>query len=611
MGCGMSVEDKQAAGTLSQASNGFQQDAAAAVAQMLGPSTSALVEISVKCKGLPNRDVLSKSDAMAVLLAGEGHNAKAYREVGRTDTVANSLNPEFHSPLQATYNFEKLQPMRLVVYDVDVQEKDNRKLRLAEQDFLGEAAFVLSDLLTAPGQSLTLPLKDSHNRPLPGCIVTLSAEELPNTNAVVTLALAAQRLDNKDIFSKSDPFVKICKARESGAWAPVVKSEVVNNNLNPTWRPLRVSMASLCHCDEARPLLIEVYDHDASGSHDLIGRAEASLTQLQAAATQGQPLPLVNPRKQGRPGYTSSGALVVKSVTVTPRPSFLDYIQGGMEVSFIVGIDFTASNGDTRDPASLHYFSQRPTIYEDAISAVGFVLEHYDHDKLFPTYGFGAQLPPTNVVSHCFPLNGNPHNPEVAGVQGILQAYRQALSTVGLSGPTLFAPIINQAMQIAGQPTATPMYWVLLILTDGCIMDMANTLQAVVSASNLPLSLLIVGVGNADFAAMEALDSDKKRLQAPNGQQAARDIVQFCELRPHQRDTVEGLASKLLAELPGQVVEYYHELRRMPPPGRAPAAGPTPAVPADMPPPATAALPVASAPPLPPTQRFEATVGHV
>jgi len=43
----------------------------------------------------------------------------------------------------------------------------------------------------------------------------------------------------------------------------------------------------------------------------------------------------------------------------------------------------------------------------------------------------------------------------------------------------------------------------LLILTDGCIMDMANTLSAVVNASGLPLSLLIVGVGNEDFAAME------------------------------------------------------------------------------------------------------------
>lgn len=42
----------------------------------------------------------------------------------------------------------------------------------------------------------------------------------------------------------------------------------------------------------------------------------------------------------------------------------------------------------------------------------------------------------------------------------------------------------------------------LLILTDGCIMDMAQTAQAIVEASLLPLSLLIVGVGDADFSAM-------------------------------------------------------------------------------------------------------------
>ena len=90
----------------------------------------------------------------------------------------------------------------------------------------GEAAFLLSDLLTASGQTLALPLKDAHGRPLPGCTAVLSAEELPNTNAVVTLALAAQRLENKDTFGKSDPFLKISKARENGAWAPVVKSEV-------------------------------------------------------------------------------------------------------------------------------------------------------------------------------------------------------------------------------------------------------------------------------------------------------------------------------------------------------------------------------------------------
>ncbi len=55
-------------------------------------------------------------------------------------------------------------------------------------------------------------------------------------------------------------------------------------------------------------------------------------------------------------------------------------------------------------------------------------------------------------------------------------------------------------MQIASQPSSQLKYYVLLILTDGCIMDMDHTLQAIVKASELPLSLLIVGVGNEDFS---------------------------------------------------------------------------------------------------------------
>jgi len=40
---------------------------------------------------------------------------------------------------------------------------------------------------------------------------------------------------------------------------------------------------------------------------------------------------------------------------------------------------------------------------------------------------------------------------------------------------------------------------VLLILTDGEITDMESTVHAIVSASGQPLSIVIVGVGKADF----------------------------------------------------------------------------------------------------------------
>lgn len=46
-------------------------------------------------------------------------------------------------------------------------------------------------------------------------------------------------------------------------------------------------------------------------------------------------------------------------------------------------------------------------------------------------------------------------------------------------------------------------YYILLILTDGAIMDYQETVDQIVRSSGLPLSIVIVGVGDADFSSME------------------------------------------------------------------------------------------------------------
>lgn len=80
-------------------------------------------------------------------------------------------------------------------------------------------------------------------------------------------------------------------------------------------------------------------------------------------------------------------------------------------------------------------------------------------------------------------------------------------------------------------------YFVLLIITDGVITDMNQTCTAIVEASRLPMSVIIVGVGGADFSAMEFLDSDDKLLISPRGDAASRDIVQFVPFRDFQVST--------------------------------------------------------------------------
>lgn len=71
----------------------------------------------------------------------------------------------------------------------------------------------------------------------------------------------------------------------------------------------------------------------------------------------------------------------------------------------------------------------------------------------------------------------------------------------------------------------------MLLLTDGVLSDMGETKLALVRASALPMSLIIVGVGGADFAAMNELDGDNGILRAMNGEPVKRDIVQFVPFR--------------------------------------------------------------------------------
>ena len=120
---------------------------------------------------------------------------------------------------------------------------------------------------------------------------------------------------------------------------------------------------------------------------------------------------------------------------------------------------------------------QYPNQYMNAIMSVGTILEQYDTDKKYPVYGFGGRLLESMKVSHCFALNGDIFKPECPGVQGILNVYQHAIQRAGLLGPTFFAPILEyvcgycqQKMQEISQ--YNQQYTILLILTDGAIMDM-------------------------------------------------------------------------------------------------------------------------------------------
>uniref|UniRef100_A0A8C2AUB3 Copine IVa n=1 Tax=Cyprinus carpio TaxID=7962 RepID=A0A8C2AUB3_CYPCA len=410
-------------------------------------------------------------------------------QVDRTEVIRSCLNPTFSKVFTLDFYFEEVQRLRYELYDISSSQNGMR-----EADCLGAMECTLGQIVSQ--RKFTKALLKQGNTVGKSSIM-ITTEELTGNNDYVELSFSARKLDDKDFFSKSDPFLEIYRVNDDNTQQLVHRTETIMNNLNPAWKTFKTSLNSLC-----------------SGDHERI--------------------------------------LKVKYVTCCWRLMSILHMS----------IDFTASNGDPRNSCSLHYIHPyQPNEYLKALVAVGEICQDYDSDKMFPAFGFGARIPPDFKVSHDFAVNFNEDNPECAGIQGVVEAYQNCLPKIQLYGPTNIAPIIQKVANFASEEMHTKeamQYFILLILTDGVITDMADTREAIVHASHLPMSVIIVGVGNADFTDMEMLDGDDGILRSPKGEPVLRDIVQFVPFRNFKHASPAALAKSVLAEVPNQVVDYYN-----------------------------------------------------
>ncbi|KAG7215947.1 hypothetical protein INR49_031543 [Caranx melampygus] len=546
-------------------------------------ATVSLTAFTSLClhRNLLDRDTFSKSDPICVLYT-QGMGNKEWREFGRTEVIDNTLNPDFVRKFILDYFFEERQNLRFDLYDVD-----SKSANLSKHDFLGQAHCTLGEVVGSLGSRLEKALGGIPGKKCGTIIV--KAEELNNCRESVMMQFCGNKLDKKDFFGKSDPFLVFHRSNEDGTFTICHKTEVVKNTLNPVWQAFKIPVRALCNGDYDRTIKVEVYDWDRDGSHDFIGEFSTSYRELSRGQSQFNVYEVVNPKKKGKKKkYLNSGTVTLLSFLVDIEVTFLDYIKGGTQINFTVAIDFTASNGNPAQPTSLHYMSPyQLNAYAMALKAVGEIIQDYDSDKMFPalasepschlTDGSPTSLP---CLSAPHKPNGNPQNPYCAGIDGVMEAYYQSLKSVQLYGPTNFSPVINHVARYAASVKDGSQYFVLLIITDGVISDMAQTKESIVNASCLPMSIIIVGVGPAEFDAMVELDGDEVRISS-RGRYAERDIVQFVPFRDYIDRTgnhilsMARLAKDVLAEIPDQFLSYMRTRGIKPSPAPPPYTPPS------------------------------------
>ena len=172
--------------------------------------------------------------------------------------------------------------------------------------------------------------------------------------------------------------------------------------------------------------------------------------------------------------------------------------KGVEDCGLILGIDCTISNISTGKKSfsqhHLHDISARKlNFYEKVISIMGGFVELFSQDGRFPVYIFGDDKTRDKRVR---PLYQDKEGyEECFGVAHALAEYRKQIPKICLSGPTSFKPLIQTAIEIT---KIKEQFQILIIIGDGAVTDMNETIQAIIEASKYPILIIMVGVGDGE-----------------------------------------------------------------------------------------------------------------
>ena len=248
-----------------------------------------------------------------------------------------------------------------------------------------------------------------------------------------------------------------------------------------------------------------------------------------------------------------AGNIIIRSAYLFERLTFFGQLRSGLRFNFACAIDFAASNRPPRDPKSLHYTSfGQLNAYQATISAIGSAVEPYSDGRPFHAWGFGAKY--NRILSHCFPLMLN-GNKDLNGLKELQNAYWSIFENIVFDRPICVVPSTTQAItQVKGSKNPAD-YLVFLVMIDGVPTDLDEFVDLLYVNQMEPISVIIIGIGEADFAPLEEKFTPGN-LRNSNNQIFERDVACFLRFNNFGMNALDLLMSSAMFAVPDQAVHW-------------------------------------------------------
>ena len=538
------------------------------------------VDLVVKCKNLPKKDLLSQADGFCVLwkvpdgYTNWGANGipnkepgRQEEEIGRTEVCRSCINPTFKHKFRLNFVFHEEQTFVLRVFDEDLRYATG----LSEHDYLGGFVFSLGQLMGAKGCSLAKRLgTDGKNRS--GSYIVVTGTGVVEDREILEFRFSCQdltqqhniiidKLDRSKVIDKCRPYFRLERLNQDDLTCELIwKSEVLKPTHDPVWNEARLPLQLLCNGNQSNPLKITIWDYDKfSKSHIILGFVESTVTEIiEKAKDGGIPVFIIVREKQKlfrRSKMKHVGLLKVLNASVMTVPSMLQYVSGGMSLDLMVGIDCSVANGVWGTEKTLH-FSKINVMnqYQAGIKTLGTIAENFSRGRKSSLWGLGAEI--DGKHHDCYAMKDN-----LCESASLLKAYNHKIlnnEAFGFGQEVSLNPFIEAAIfRTIKLSKKRQCYTLLTVFAADDFVDLHQTIDLICTAAeDAPISILIIGVGDSDLNSVQKLCGENhKLLHDSRGIPIAREIVSFVRFKDF-----EGNAGKVIAEalkdVPEQFVQY-------------------------------------------------------
>lgn len=475
-------------------------------------------------------------------------SSASYKELGETDSLSGNGLIKFTKMILVKYSFQEEQIIKVSAYQDEV--------------VISSVKFTIGSLIGTKTNTLFIPLKNKNNETIGDIGIDgnhtnkVKVMTTFDIELTITFPINLSQQDNnkqqKDYFF----FYVISNCLDGNNWRHIYKSNefTLTEKKNTFKNTFHISSDRLCLCDNTKSIKIEIYELKEQSNeiqHSLTDSVFSEIIHISQLESSKDGLTVT---LKPNPTITMTSQIKIK-YSQREMFSFLDYIKSGMQINLITGIDFTSKNLPYNNESSLHYISNTPNVYEKAITSFGNLLCYYDYDHLFPIYGIGGKKDESQEISYCFPLSSDI---KVNGVKSLINSYKESIKKI-IPGDTLrLSDMLNESLaNIKSEiDEGINKYYIILLLINEQCSDLKEMKDVLVKASEYPISIFIVGLGNENYEEIEIVNKEDYLIINTNGDKIKRDNVMFIPIEK-TKGNINEIVQEMLNEVPRQVEEYY------------------------------------------------------